>query len=331
MTQHSGILSGFLHGFKRMFEHAAPAPVAPAHGADEGQLPKQEVKDLELALQQLRQRASALRAAQQMSLRTSTLASPLSPNTTSAAAQQTLEAVHNQVRADILALHTQLQTHMALEEIQHVQALMHELDAVVLGTSGKDMEQRLRAAAINRLVQECAPLAWHTLLTLMERAQVSWPAPTGLSPHDDERAVQVAWKRELAELEEAFVASSLERSADRALGVVKVWGTYYPSPDSSVWKRIVIQAVGCGILGYLLSVAVAKLRGDLTELTVRVEHVLHEELATMQKVIQGGMSSVADADALIASATHLCEEVVPTMAGEAAMPDVHKALQRFDA
>ena len=63
-----------------------------------------------------------------------------------------------------------LGTPLALEEIQHVQALMHELDAVVLGTSGKDMEQRLRAAAINRLVHKCAPLAWHPLLTLMERA-----------------------------------------------------------------------------------------------------------------------------------------------------------------
>jgi hypothetical protein len=270
-------------------------------------------------------------AQQQTSLGTSTLASPLSPKASPAAAQQTLEAVHNQVRADILALHTQLQTHLTLEEIQHVQALMRELDAVVLGTSGRDMEQRLRAAAINRLVQECAPLAWHTLLTLTARAKVSWPAPIGLSPHDNEQAVQAAWKRELAELEEAFVASSLERSADRALGVVKVWGNYYPSPDSSVWKRIVIQAVGCGILGYLLSVAVAKLRGDSTDLTARVEHVLHEEFTIMQEVVQTGVSSVADADALIASATHLCEEVVPTIAWEAAMPDVRKALQRFDA
>jgi hypothetical protein len=332
MNQHSGILTGFLHGFKRMFEPAAPAPVAPAHGADERQAPMQEVKNFESALQQLRQKVAELHAAQQQtSLGTSTLTSPLSPKASPAAAQQTLEAVHNQVCAEILALHTQLQTHLTLEEIQHVQALMRELDAVVLGTAGRDMEQRLRAAAINRLVQECAPLAWHTLLTLMERAQVSWPAPTGLSPRDDERTVQAAWKRELAELEEAFVASSLERSADRALGVVKVWGTYYPPPDSSVWKRIVIQAVGCGILGYLLSVAVAKLRGDSADLTARVEHVLHEELATMQQVMQRGVSSVADADALIASTTHLCEEVVPTMAWETAMPDVREALRRFDA
>ena len=142
--------------------------------------------------------------------------------------------------------------------------------------------------------------------------------------------MQVAWKRELAELEEAFVASSLERSADRALGVVKVWGTYYPSPDSSVWKRIVIQAVGCGILGYLLSVADAKLRGDTPDFTARVEHVLHEELATMQQALQVGVHSVTDADALMVSITQLCQEVVPTMAWETVAPDVHKALQRFE-
>ena len=77
MTQHSGVLSGFLHGFKRMFEPVAPAPVAPAHGADEGQLPMQEVKNLDLALNQLRQKVAELHAAQhQTSLGTSTLASP---------------------------------------------------------------------------------------------------------------------------------------------------------------------------------------------------------------------------------------------------------------
>jgi hypothetical protein len=95
--------------------------------------------------------------------------------------QQALEAVHQQAAAEILALHAQLQTHLTLEELQHAQALMHELDAIVLGASGGDLEQRIRAAAINRLVKECAPLAWQTLLTLMARAQVAWPDPAGLS------------------------------------------------------------------------------------------------------------------------------------------------------
>ena len=91
-----------------------------------------------------------------------------------------------------------------------------------------------------------------------------------------------------------------------------------------------MQAVGYGILGSLLSVAVAKLRGDSADFTARVEHVLREELATIQKVMQAGVRSTADADALIESTTQLCEEVVPTMAWEAVAPEVHKALQRFE-
>ena len=98
---------------------------------------------------------------------------------------------------------------------------------------------------------------------------------------------------------------------------------------SRPWKRVVLQAVGYGILGYMLSVAIAKLRGDSADFRARVEHVLHEELATMQQVMQAGVHSAADADALIASATDLCEEVVPTMAWEAVAPEVNKALQRF--
>jgi hypothetical protein len=110
------------------------------------------------------------------------------------------------------------------------------------------------------------PMVWQTLLTLMEQAQVAWPEPLGLSPHADARAVQAARERELAELEETFLASSLERSANRALGVVENWKACYPFPDSHPWKRTVLQGVGCGILEYLLSIAHAKLREDSPDL-----------------------------------------------------------------
>src|SRR5262249_16729418 len=172
-------------------------------------------------------------------------------------------------------------------------------------------EQQMRAAAINRLVKECAPLAWHTLLTLMARAQVSWPEPTGLSPHANAQAVQAARQWELAELEETFVSSSLERSANRTLGVVENWKAHYPSPDSSPWKRMVMQAVGYGILGYLLSVAVATLRGDSADFTARIEQVLREELATLQKVMQAGVGSAPSAEGVLGSVTPRCERVGP--------------------
>jgi hypothetical protein len=321
MTEHFRSLAGFLHNFKRLFEPAPPATVAPAPEADAWQPLIQKTKALGAALQQLQQRTAELRGATSTAQR-STQASPTD-------VQQALEAVHNQAAAAILALHAQLQTHLTLEELQHGQALMHELDAIVLGASGGDLEQRIRAAAINRLVQECAPLAWQTLLTLMARAQVSWPDPAGLSPHADAQAVQAARQWELADLEETFLASSLERSANRVFGVVENWKAHYPSPESHPWKRMVLQAVGSGILGYLLSVADAKLRGDAPDFTARVEHVLHEELATMQQAVQVGVHSVNDADALMVSVTQLCEEVVPTMAWETVAPDVHKALQRF--
>lgn len=53
MTQYSGILSGFLHNFKRLFEPAPPATVAPTHDADAWQPLIQEAKHLDMALQQL--------------------------------------------------------------------------------------------------------------------------------------------------------------------------------------------------------------------------------------------------------------------------------------
>jgi hypothetical protein len=322
MTQHADILSDILHEFTRLFAPAPPATVAPAHGADQQQPLREEVKHLEAALAQLRQKAAALRAA--------TSPAPQSPHRSPADEQQALEAVHHQATAEILALHAHLQTHLTLEELQHAQALMHELDAVVLGKAGKDLEQQLKATVITRLVKECAPLAWQTLLTLMARAQVAWPDPIGLSPHADARAVQAARQWELADLEETFLASSLERSANRVLGVVENWKAHYPSPESHPWKRMVLQAVGSGMLGYLLDIAVTKLREDSPAFTARVKHVLHEELATMQQAVQVGVYSVTEADALLASVTQLCEEVVPIMAWEAVAPEVHKALQRFN-
>jgi hypothetical protein len=129
MTPHAGSLAGFLHSFKRLFEPPPPAPGSPAPGADEWQPLIQETKHLEVALQQLRQRTAAFRAA--------TSVSPQSPERSPAEAQQALEAVHQHVGAEILALHAHLQTHLTLEEIQQAQALMRELDAVVLGKAGE--------------------------------------------------------------------------------------------------------------------------------------------------------------------------------------------------
>jgi hypothetical protein len=164
----------------------------------------------------------------------------------------------------------------------------------------------------------------------MARAQVSWPDPIGLSPHATAQDVQAARQWELADMEETFLASSLERSANRVFGVVENWKAHYPPPESHPWKRMALMAVGSGMLGYLLSVADATLLGDAPVFIARVEHVLHEELATMQQALQAGVHSVTDADALMVSITQLCEEVVPTMAWETVAPDVHKALQRFN-
>ena len=117
----------------------------------------------------------------------------------------------------------------------------------------------------------------------LQTRRVDWDIPYRI-----ERIDIVQFINHLAELEETFLASSLERSANRTLGVVENWKAHYPSPDSHPWKRMVLQAVGAGILGYLLSVADAELRRDSADFTARVEHVLHEELATMQQAMQGG-------------------------------------------
>lgn len=71
------------------------------------------------------------------------------------------------------------------------------------------------------------------------------------------------------------------------------------------WKRLVLQGVGCWILGYLINVAITKLREDSPDFIARVEPLLHEELAAIQKAMQVGVHTVTDADALIASVTQL--------------------------
>jgi hypothetical protein len=96
-------------------------------------------------------------------------------------------------------------------------------------------------------------------------------------------------------------------------GVVTAWKAGYPGPDSSPWKRTVIEAVGYGIFAHVLAVATREARGAEDELKATFAEMAGEQLAVVQGALEMGVHSASEADELLRAVRHISEEVVPEL------------------
>jgi len=237
--------------------------------------------------------------------------------------------IHSDIRRDILTLHETLHTNLSEQELNTARTLLLELDEIVSGERGTGLEMRLRGAVIRHVIANSAKIAWTTLTSLMERANVTWPEPTGLPPWAEKKDIERAAARSLSEIAEAFFSSSPARSADRMFGIVTVWKANYPEPASLQWRELVIQGVGYGILGRMIVDAADKLRTQADALKAEAVQKMSAETLAVQRALAAGMASACDIDKILENVAELCEEAIPELAWKAVRPTVQQVADRM--
>jgi hypothetical protein len=307
-----GFLDSLVGLFRRREDEAGAQP---SEGEARGHYEKLEA-EFDSALQRLNEKiaeqrdAAAARAAGP---------EPVSGPSSGRAAEraQRLEAAHRAMREDIERAHADLGTGLAgpaLDELARFVREMHELSAT--GRDAHSLVPRARHAVGERLRREAGELAAARLVALLQRAGRSWPDPTRYSPNATPQEIERWRRRRFDDIRAGFLASDLERTAQRMLGVVPGWGADYPERASPLWAECALEGVAAGIRAQLLREFVDVLDRDRDALWSRVEASVGAELQDLQRMLQDGALSIERANAVMASSLRVLDELVPEVAWE---------------
>jgi hypothetical protein len=167
-----------------------------------------------------------------------------------------------------------------------------------------------------RLPVEAGEIAVARLIDLLRREDLPWPDPIQQGPTVTAEEVERSRQRRLGEVREAFLASGLERTADRMLGTISAWGSDYPERGSPLWQECVLEAIAAGIRADLVKEFVAVLQKDKDLLLTQTEGAVGNELAVLQRALQGGITSIDQANQAVTGALRVLDEVFPQVAWE---------------
>ena len=228
-----------------------------------------------------------------------------------------LETVHQAMREDIEKMHARLGTGLARADLDAICGLLGELDAIE--KAGKDSHSllpRARYAIAEKLRGEAGELAVARVVALLERQNMRWPDPTQHHPKATPEEIERSTKRRLADLRRGFLGDGFARTAELARGIVKGWGADYPERGSPLWEGVVLEAMAAGVRGQLLRDFVEALRRDRDEILRQAEAAVGKEIAALQTAVAGGVHSLEQANAAVASALRVLDEMVPRIAWE---------------
>jgi hypothetical protein len=304
---------GFLDSLGRLFRRREEA--APAAPEGPGRFAALEA-DFDGALRRLNEK---LAEHQRVSVATGATGGPAASVETAeeraAERARRLETCHRAMREDIEKEHARLGTGLSGDDLTALAGYLQELVAVTApGRQSHALLPRARFAIGERLRSEAGALAVARLVDLLGRARREWPDPTHYRPSAPAEEIERSRRRRLAEIRENFLASDLERTAERMLGIVRGWGADYPDRGTPLWEECALEGVAAGIRAQLVRDFVETLRRDQAALVARVEASVGKEITGLQAVVQAGVQSIEQANQAVASSLRVLDEMVPEVA-----------------
>jgi hypothetical protein len=228
-----------------------------------------------------------------------------------------MQDAHRAIREDIEKMHGRLATKLGTAELEELSAYLKELDTIA--QEGKDSHSlipRARYSISARLWHEAGELAVTSLVSRLEHEKLSWPDPIRHSPFAVPEEIERSRRRRLTEVRESFLSHGFEKAADRMLGVVQGWRSDYPDRGSPLWEETVLEAVGAALRGQLVREFVETIRRDREQILGRTEELIGKEIGALHKALEGGVTSIEQANQAVASSLRVLDEVVPELAWE---------------
>jgi len=228
-----------------------------------------------------------------------------------------MAAAHEAIRKDIDGAHARLRSGLENEDLDALSRYISDLALQIeTGKGSHELLPRARFAIVEKLRLEAGELAVARLVDLLQQAKQPWPDPIPYRPGASPEEIERSRRRRLAETRENFLAQSLERTAERMLGIVKTWGPDYPDPGSPLWEETVLEGVAAGIRGSLVKECVECMQEHREEVLARSEASIGKELEALHKALKGGVNSLEQANFAVASSLRTLDEVIPPMVWE---------------
>lgn len=302
---------GLLDSLGRLFRSTPEPAEAPA--APPGGLAKLEQFDA--ALRDLNEKIAAQRAAGAAG--PGVAARQPTPEAAAAARAKRIETVRQAMREDIVKMHARLGTGLSGADLDTIQAVVAELDAMAAAGKGSSaLLPRARYAIVEKLRVESGEFAVARVVALLERQKMEWPDPSRPPASATPEEIERARRRRLADLRSAFLGESLARTAELLQGVVKGWGADYPERGSPLWEGVVLEGVAAGVRGRLLREFSEIVRRDRERLVSEAEAAVGKETAALQKTLAEGVHSLEQASRAVDGALAVLDEVLPAIAWE---------------
>jgi hypothetical protein len=184
------------------------------------------------------------------------------------------------------------------------------------GDQSQEVLPRCRSSILKRIHYEAGLLALDEMDDCLAKQTETWPTRFPRNPAISTEEAQAIVRRNQERLRKNFLNYSLRQSSFLIVGIVAVWKSDYPEPDSDLWKSVVLEAVATALRAKLMHLFATRLRHDRELIENKATELIGSKLTELNRTLQEGLISLNDAHRVVSSSLKILDEVIPDLAWE---------------
>lgn len=224
-----------------------------------------------------------------------------------------IEKAHAQMRSAVLECHAQLETGVDEIKLHELHVFYKTFEERMIDAAHSSLRQTIQCSIISYFHREMGPVSWQQLQDLLQKHQLQWPEPEGLSPSVTAEEIEIARENNRNRDELTFLQMPVSQTADILVGVVKIWQASYPQPTSSLYRETIYQSVASALRVQLVEKAVSLTLERSDTLVGEIESVLAKELELVRKALSKQTLTLEEAYHANQVTSQACSRIIPQL------------------